>query len=94
MDKQEVALSEITNQLKKIIKNTDSILMVRMNFWTMYMVFAGTFDSFFDAPERGTQEWPLGAFGKLSRHYGGDGYFVIDNTIGDGQILVDTEKKG
>jgi hypothetical protein len=64
-----------------------------MNFKTLTNLFFGTTDLFFEAKKRGLKDWPIGAFAPIDKKYGKEGYFVLDNTIDDGDILIDTVKE-
>jgi len=93
MDKQEIALDGLLKELEKMHKKNLSVTQVRINFFTMNKLFSGTIDVFYAAKERGTKDWPIGAFGQVDKKYGPEGYFVIDNSLSDGEIYIDTIKK-
>ena len=92
-DKQELALDGLLKEVEKASKGNAKVTRVRMNFWTMNRLFSGTFDVFNEGKERGTKDWPLGAFGQIDRTYGQDGYIMIDNTLADGEVCIDTAKR-
>ena len=92
-DKQEAALDGLIREIDKLIRRNVRITRVRMNFWTMNRLFAGTINIFYEGKARGTKGWPIGAFGQLDRKFGKDGYFVLDNTLADGEVDIDTAKK-
>lgn len=94
MDKQEVALEGLLKELDKMANRNLSITRVRMNLFTMNRIFSGTIDVFYAArEEKGAKDWPIGAFGPLHKKYGENSYFVLDNSLSDGEVCIDTIRK-
>ena len=92
MDKQEIALDGLLKEMDKMAKRNLPITKVRMNFFTMNRLFSGTIDVFHAAKKRGTKDWPIGAFASTCHKYGPNGYFVLDNSLADGEVCIDTTK--
>ena len=92
IDKQECALEGLLKEMEKVHQKGLSINRVRMNFKTMISIFNNLTDIFYEAKERGSSDWPIGAFALIGSKYGKESYFTLDNSLIDGDVCIDTKK--